>query len=137
MVEDVVCDGTCRFSPNITENVIKLQVGCSQAVQGTVFLASEHIGELEVVEHQVTELSYFRGRDKAWLYHVTQEQVTDPFSILVVSLVPLLWFRVFGVCKGNKAGFLQDVEDGDSVLGGRFHADFCTVIFGKSSRQFP
>lgn len=39
--------------------------------------------------------------------------------------------------KGNKTGFLKDVEDRDPVLAGRFHADFCAVVFGKPFRQLP
>ena len=137
MVEYVVGDGTCRLSKNITEDIIKLQVGDSQAVLGTVFLAGEHIGEFEAVTHQVTELAYFRRGDKTGFYHVAHEQVTDPFGILEVSFVSLLRFGIFGVCEGNKTGFFKDIEDGDPVLAGGFHTDFGTGVFGKPAGQLP
>lgn len=137
MVEYVIRDGTCRLSKNITENIIKFQVGYSQAVLGPVFLTSDHIGELEAVAHQVTEMPYFRRRDKTGFYHVTHEQVADPFGILTVRLISLLRFRIFGMRKGNETGLFKDVEYRDPVLAGRFHADFCAVIFGKPFGQLP
>ena len=137
MAKYVVRNGTCRLSKNITENIVKFQVGDSQAVLCAVFLTGNHVGEFEAVTHQVTELPYFRGRDKTGFYHVTHEQVADPFGILAVSLIPLLRFRIFGMRKGNETGVFQDVEDRDPVLAGRFHADFRAVVFGKSLRQLP
>jgi hypothetical protein len=41
------------------------------------------------------------------------------------------------MCKGNEAGLLQDVVNGNPILTGRFHADFLTVILLKPKRQFP
>lgn len=85
----------------------------------------------------VTELPYFRGRDKTGFYHVTHEQVADIFSILAVSLISLLRFRIFRIRKGNETGLFQDVEGRDSVLAGRFHVDFRAAVFGKTFRQLP
>lgn len=51
MVKDVLGDGTCRLSKDVTEDIVKLQVGDSQAVQGTVLLPDKHVGELGTVTH--------------------------------------------------------------------------------------
>ena len=60
MFQDIVGNGTCRLSKDITENIIKFQVGNSQAVLCTVLFAGEHIGELEAIAHQVSKLADFR-----------------------------------------------------------------------------
>lgn len=104
MAEYVVCDGTRRLSQNITENIIKFQVGDSQAVLCAVFLTDNHVGKFGTVTHQVTELPYFRGRDKTGFYLVVHEQAADPFGILAVSFIHLLRFRILGMRKGNGTG---------------------------------
>lgn len=43
VVEDEPGDGTGRLTKNVTEYIVKFQVGNSQAVLGAVFLAGEHI----------------------------------------------------------------------------------------------
>ena len=137
MVKDVLGDGPGRLSKDITEDIIKLQVGDSQAVLGTVLLPDEHVGELGAVTHQVAELTDFRGGDKTWSYHVAHEKVTDPFGILAVGLVPFLGLGILGMRKGNKTGFLKDVENRDPVLAGGFHTDLKTRVFGKPVSQLP
>ena len=131
MIEDITGNRTCRLSKNITENVIKLQVGDSQAVLCTVLFAGEHIGELEAVAHQVTKLADFGGRDKTWFYHIAHEQVSDPFGILAVGLIALLRFGIFGMGQSDKTGLFKDVKNRDPVLASGFHTDFSTGIFGK------
>ena len=44
-------------------------------------------------------------------YHVVYEQVADPFGILAVIFVALLWLCIFEMRKGNETGFFEDVED--------------------------
>ncbi len=88
MIRNVVCDRTGRLSKNITEHIIKIQVGNGQAVMGTVFLASEHIGKYGTVTHQVA----------------------DSFGILAVSLMPFLGLCIFRMGKCNKTGLFKDVE---------------------------
>ena len=51
MVKDAVCDRTGGLTKNITEDFIELQAGDSQTDLCTVFIAGEHIGEIEVVAH--------------------------------------------------------------------------------------
>ena len=111
-----------RFSKDATEDIVKLQVGDSQAVPSTVLLADKHVGELGAVAHQVAEMVDFRGKDKAWLYHVAHEEVGDLFCILAVSLFPFLWI---------------DAEDGELIFPGRLHADLETGVSGKPVRQLP
>ena len=97
----------------------------------TVLFAGEHIGEFEAVAHQVTELADFRRRDKTRFYHVAHEQVADPFCILAVGLIALLWLSIFGMGQGDKTGLFKDIKNRDPVLASRFHTDFGTGIFGK------
>ena len=103
----------------ITEDIIKLEVGDSQTVQGAVLLPGEHVRELGAVAHQVAELPYFRRWDKAGLYHVAHEEVADPLCILAVSLIALLWLRIFWMGKRDETGFFEDVEDRNPILASR------------------
>lgn len=137
MVEDVLCNGAGRLSKDITEDIIKLQVGDSQAVLCAVLLSREHVGELGAVTHQGAELADLRGRDKAWLYHAAHEEVADSFGILAVGLVPFLGLSIFGMRKGNETGLLKDIEDRDPVFSNRLYADLEAGIFGKPVRQLP
>ena len=132
------CNGTGGLSENIAENVIELEVGYGKAVLRTVLLASDPAGELEPVTYQIPQMADVSRWNKGRFNHVTHEEVTDPFGILTVCLVPLLRFGVFRMGKGNKEpGLFQDIENGDPVLTGRFHTNFKTVVFRKPVSQFP
>jgi len=137
MVKDVLGDGTGRLSKDVTEDIVKLQVGNSQAVLSAVLLPHEHVGELGAVAHQVAELADLGGGDKAWLYHIAHEEVADPFGILAVGLVPFLGLGILGVGKGDETGFFKDIEDRDPVFSGRLHTDLEAGVFGKPVRQLP
>lgn len=54
----------------------------------TILLPREHIGELDAIAHQVTQLADIRRWNKAWIDHTARLQVTDPLGILLVGLVP-------------------------------------------------
>lgn len=92
---------------------VKFQVGNSQAVLGAVFLVGEHISELGAVA----------------------DQVTDPFSVLAVSLVALLELGIFGMREGNKTVFSRTLKIRDPVLARRFHTDFRAIVIGKPCSQ--
>ena len=51
MAKDVLGNGLCRLSKDITEDIVKLEIGDGQAVLGAVLLSGEHAGELGVVAH--------------------------------------------------------------------------------------
>ena len=77
-------------------------------------------------------------RDKGRLDLVTHKEVTDPFGILMVCLVPFLRFGVFRLGKGDKEpGSFQDIENGDPILTRRFHTNFKALVFRKPVSQFP
>ena len=69
--------------------------------------------------------------DEGRFDHVAHEQVTNPLCVLPVSLVALLRLCVLGACQYNRTEFLEDVEDKNPVLAGRFHANFLAVILVK------
>ena len=73
MFQDIVGNGTSRLSKDITENVIKFQVGNSQAVLGPVLFAGEHIGKFDAIADQIPELPDFRRRDKTGFDHIAHE----------------------------------------------------------------
>lgn len=131
MIQDIVGNGTSRLSKDITENIIKFQVGNRQAVLGPVLFAGEHVGKFDAIANQIPKLPDFRRRDKTGFYHVAHEQVADPFSILAVGFIALLRFCIFGMGQGDKTGLFEDVKNRDPVLASGFHADFGTGIFGK------
>ena len=80
-------------------------------------------------------MSDFRGKDKTRLCHVVHEEVTDPFGILAIRLVPFLGLGILGMRKGDKTGVFKDVEDGNPVFAGRLHADLEAGVFGKPVSQ--
>ena len=136
VLQDVFRDGTGGFPKDIREDIIQLKVGYGKTVMGTVLFAGDHVGEFGPVSYQIPELTDISGRDKGRLNHAAHIQVADPFGILTVGLVSLLRLGVFGMGEGNpEVMFLQDVENGDPVLSGRFHTDIGTVIFGKPVTQ--
>jgi len=137
MVKDVLRNGTGRLSEDVTEDIVKLEVGNSQAILGAVLLPGEHVRELGAVAYQVAQLSYFRGWDKAGFYHVAHEEVADPLCVLTVSLITLLRFRVFWMGKCDKTGLFEDVKDWDPILASGFHADLKAGIFRKPVSQLP
>lgn len=96
-----------------------------------VLFSGEHIRQLDTITNKVTEMTNVSWWDKTSLDHPTHKEVTDPSGILAVGLVAFLRFCVFGMGKGNITGFLKDVEDGDPILTGRFHADEFTLILLK------
>lgn len=116
MVKDVLCNGTGRLSKDVTEDIVKLEVGDSQTVLGAVLLSGEHVRELGAVAHQVAELPYFRRWDKAGLYHVAHEEVADPLCILAVGLITLLRLRIFGMGKCDETGFSRMLKTGIQYL---------------------
>ena len=131
-------DGTGGLSKNISENVIQLEVGYGKTVLRTVLFASDHAGEFEPVAYQIPQMTDVSRWNKGRLDHVAHEEVTDPFGILTVCLVPLLRFGVFGMGKGDKKPDLfQDIEDRNPVFAGRFHTDLEAVVFRKPVSQFP
>lgn len=72
-----------------------------------------------------------RWKNKTRFGDVAHEQITDPFGILAIRLVGILWFCVLEVSKCDKTGVFKDVEDRDPIFAKGFHADFCTVVSGK------
>ena len=54
----------------------------------------------------------------------------------MVSLIAFLGLGIFGIGKGNPDVILfQDIENGDPILAGRFHADVVAVVFCKPVTQ--
>lgn len=105
------------------------------AILSTVLLASQHIRELDTVTNEVAQMANGWRRDKGRLDHVAHEQVADSLCVLPVSFVALLRLCVLGVCQCNQIVFFEDVEDGNPVLAGRFHANFPAVILVKPESQ--
>lgn len=62
MFQDIVGDGPCRLSKNITENVIKFQVGNSQAVLCLVLFSGEHVGKFDAITNQISKVADFGGK---------------------------------------------------------------------------
>jgi len=82
-------------------------------------------------------MTYFSRWDKRGLDHFTHEQITDPFRVLTVGLISLLWFGVLGVSKYDIACLFENVEYRDPVLASRFHAYIRTFVRGKPCGKFP
>ena len=102
----------------------------------TILFTCDHTGELETVSYQITQLTNVSRRNKGRLDHATHIQITDPFGILTVSLIPLHRLGIFGMGKRNpKVMLLQDIENRDPVFAGRFHADIVAFVLCKPVTQ--
>ena len=82
----------------------------------------------------MTDLS---GWDKGRFDHIAHKQIEDPFSVLTVGLISLLWFCVLGMSEYDIACFFRNIEHRDPVLTGGFHANKSTVVRGKPCSEFP
>ena len=81
MLQNVADDGTCGLPKHVRKHIVELQVGNSEAVERTVFLSGEHIGQFHAVTHKVPEMTNIRGRDKTGLDYVAHKQVTNPLGV--------------------------------------------------------
>ena len=138
MRQDKLGDGTRGLAEHVGEHIVEFEVGYSEAVLRAVLFAGDHVGELHAIANQVAKLADDRRRDKAGLDHAAHEQVTNPMSVLAVCLVALHGLGVLGVGERNSAGLFEDIEHGNPVFPGGFHADLSAVIFrqpcGKVSK---
>ena len=76
-------------------------------------------------------------RDKGRFDHVAHEQVTNPFGILPVCLVPFLRFGIFGVGKNHfHVVLFQNIKNRDPVLSGGFHTDLNALVFFEPVSEF-
>ncbi len=117
MVKDVLGNGAGRLSKNITEDIVKLQVGDSQAVLSAVLLPDKHVGELGTVT---------RTKSRSWrisgegiklgfiMFHMKRSQIHLAFLRSVLfpfwGLVYLGWVRV------TKQDFSRTLKTGNQYL---------------------
>ena len=120
-------DGTCGFAEHVRKHIVELEIGHGEAVLGAVLFASDHVGEFDTIANKVTKLAYDGRRDKAGLDHAAHEQVANPAGILAIRLVALHGLGVLGMGERDLAGLFKDVEHGNPVFPGGFHADLCAV----------
>jgi hypothetical protein len=125
----------CAFAEHIGENVIDLDIGDSQAILGSVFLASSKAGQFCEVSGKVSELPDVEGRNKTWQHEVVFEYIGDPAGIFFIGLLTTDRFDVFGVREDNVAGLFEHIEHGNPIFTSRFHADITTIVVGKPKGQ--
>ena len=63
--------------------------------------------------------------------HALHEHVAEPSGIFKVRLIVILRLCLLGMSKRDAAGFFKDIEHGNLVFLGRFHADVNAVIFAQ------
>lgn len=124
----IICNGRSGFSEHVGDDGIKRNITDSESVLVAVLLASDTENELEAVAGIFPKDADGLVRDKAARDQAKPEKVADPFGILGVILIALDGFDPFGIGDGDMHLSLQDIEDRDPVLTGRFHADIVTVI---------
>ena len=78
-----------------------------------------------------------RRRDEAGLNHVAHEKVANPFRILPVGLVALLWLGVLGMSQCDLVVLFEDIEHGNPILARRLHANLVAGIQRKPFIQLP
>jgi len=76
-------------------------------------------------------MTYLRRKDKARIDHIAHEQVTNPFSILMIGFIDFLRFSEFRISRSHRARFFKDVENRNPILTGGFHANLSVGIMGK------
>ena len=126
--QDVLGDGTRGLAEHVREHIVEFEVGHGEAVLSAVLLAGDHVGELHAIANQIAKLANDWRRDKAGLDHAAHEQVANPAGVLAVCLVALHGFGVLWMGERDLAGLFEDIEYGNPVFPGGFHADLCTVI---------
>lgn len=98
-----------------------------------ILLNRQHICEFETATHQVTD---FRRRYKTGLDYIAREQIIDQFGILTVRFDAFVRFCIFRMCKSDPTGLFKDVKYKNSILAGRFNANFSTGEFRESVSLF-
>ena len=137
MREDKLGDGTCGFTEHVVEHIVEFKVGNGKTVLSAILFAGEHVAEFDAITDEITKLTDAGRRDKAGTDHTAHEQVADPACVLAVGLVALLRFGVLGMRENDMAGLFKDIEDGNPVLTGGFHADFNALILVQPLRKLP
>lgn len=133
--QDKLGDGTCGFAEHVGEHIVEFEVGHGETVLGAILFGGDHVGELHAVANEVTKLADDRRRDKAGLDHAAHEQVTNPTSVLAIRLVALHGLGVLGVGERKIAGLFKDIEHGNPVFPGGFHADLRAVQFRQPTTK--
>lgn len=102
----------------------------------TILLTGYHTGELETVSYEIPQLADICRWNKGRFDHTAHIQITDPFGIFTVGLVTFHRLGIFGMRKSDpKVMFLENVENRDPILSGRFHTNIFTVVFSKPVTQ--
>lgn len=57
------------------------------------------------------------------------KQVSNSFGVFLVGFLSPDGFDVFGMGKRNLKLFLKDIEDGNPIFSGGFHADILAIVF--------
>ncbi len=107
---EVIRNGDCGFTKHIGHNGIQCHIADGKRILKPIFLAAFH--------------------------KANAKQITDPLGIFHIILVSLYSLYPFGIGNNDTdTTTLQDVEYGNPVLSGRFHANIVTIVFQKPIRK--
>lgn len=124
--------------PNIsdtTESNATLQT-LNKRILKTLLLAAFHRNQLVAVTSELLQNANIQSRDETAFYETDEKQITDSFGILRIILVSLYSLYPFGVGNHDpNTALFQDVEYGNPIFPGGFHADIQTVVFQKPIRK--
>ena len=136
MQQELLSDSGSAFAENVGKDIIQLDIGNSETVQGAVFLADREACQFEAVTHKIAQLPDGKGRDKAAGNEVVLKDVGDPLSVPSIGFLAAESLDVFGMSENHFTGRFEHVVDGDPVFPRRLHTNVpAAVIREPLSKQ--
>ena len=126
----VVRDCNRGFAKHIRHDGIKRHIADGKGVLETVLFTAFHTGEFVTVTGQFPQNTDIPGWDKAAFHQTDTEQIPDPLGVLGVILISFHSLDPFRVGDDDTDTlFFQNVEYGNPILPGRFHAHIQAIVF--------
>jgi len=127
-VYKVVRDGRGGFAKHVGNDSIKGYVADGKDILIAVLLAGFAGDQLEAIPRILAKDADILVGDKTAGYQSKPEQVADPFGILNVVFATLNCFDPLWVRNSHIDGIFKQVEHGNPIFPGRFHADVPAVV---------
>ena len=134
--QQIVGDSRCRDTEHVRHDGIQCDVAHRESVLEPVLLAGPVRDELGTVACKFSQDANGFLRDKAAFDEAEAEKLPDPFRVLDVILVALDGANPFGIGDHDTDILFQNIENGNPILAGGFHARVVAVVGNKPVPQF-
>ena len=126
--EKILDDGGSGFAEGVREDGAEGDVGDGERILEPHLLAGALVDKLVAVAEKLPEPTDLLHRNVTGGNDVELEKVGDPHGILVVGFLALNSPDVFRVGDNDMEMAFQDIENGNPVFTGGFHADLRAVM---------